>query len=61
MGERSTSGVKKKKKEEVDDLISRKEALAMVNDVMDKTAVRSRDMGRLNLMKLGLGRLDGKT
>jgi len=52
---------KRKEKEEKDDLISRKEALAVVNDVMDKTAVRSRDMGRLNLVKLGLGRLDGKT
>jgi hypothetical protein len=45
---------------EKDDLISRKEALQVVNDIIDQTATRSKDMGRLNLVKLGLGRLDGK-
>jgi hypothetical protein len=51
-----------KEKEEIeDDLISRKEALQVVNDIIDQTATRSRDMGRLNLVKLGLGRLDGKS
>lgn len=56
MAGKSTSGVK----EEKEDLISRKAALQVVNEIIDQTAVRSRDMGRLNMVKLGLTRLEGK-
>ena len=54
MAGKSTSG---SKIEKMEDLISRKEAIEVVNDIIDKTAVRTKDLRKLELVKGELRKL----
>jgi hypothetical protein len=57
MAGKSTSGNKVEEMEEKEDLISRKEAIEVVNDIIDKTAVRTKDLRKLELVKGELRKL----
>jgi hypothetical protein len=60
MAGKNTSGNKVEEMEEMEDLISRKEAIEVVNDIIDKTAVRTKDLRKLELVKGELRKLERK-
>jgi hypothetical protein len=60
MAGKSTSGNKVEEMEKIEDLISRKEAIEVVNDIIDKTAVRTKDLRKLELVKGELRKLKRK-
>jgi hypothetical protein len=57
MAGKNISGNKVEEMEKMEDLISRKEAIEVVNDIIDKTAVRTKDLRKLELVKGELRKL----